>query len=263
MDNIALSIINAFGMMAVGSGAVIYWRRAAKLEFKWFWAGAALWAAAVALKIICAVLSNNIIFGYFKAKLSFTSYLIIGGLFAGVQSGFFEIGLTLLAVLIWRQLGKNADRATGIGMGAGGTEALLLGLASLIAMITVLAGLPGTEKIQQAVEGIAASTPLFWLLGPVERVIAITCHASSRALVLLGVANRKPKLIIAGFLIFTFLDAVAGGVQISGKINEINMWWIELSILPLAVISIIILRWCSSNWNKTTETRPDNTSDAK
>ena len=250
MDNITLSIVNALGMMAIACGAVIYWRKAAKIQFKWFWAGAGLWGVAVALKIICAVLTNNLIFGYLRANLSFPSYLILGGLITGVQSSFFEIGLTFLAVLIWRQLGKNASRAIGVGVGAGGIEALLLGIISLIAMITVIAGLPGTEKIRQGVEGIAASTPFFWLLGPAERIIAITCHASSRALVLSGVVNRKPMMMLAGFLIFTFLDAVAGGVQISGKINQINMWWIELSILPFAAISIFILRWCSINWNK-------------
>ena len=251
MDNVTISFIPAVGMMIVASAAVIYWRRVSKLQFRWFWLGAGLWTIAVALKMVCALLTNKAAIGFMSETLSSYPLLILGGgLFVGLQSSFFEIGLTLLAVLIWRQLGRDANRAIGIGMGAGAFEAMLLGLVSLTGILAVLIGIPETEKIREGIDKTAAVTPLFWLVAPAERIIAILCHASSRALVLLGARNRKTMMAFWGFLIFTLLDGVAGAAHISGKIGTISMWWIELAILPFALISIPILRWCYTRWNK-------------
>jgi uncharacterized membrane protein YhfC len=250
VDTIRLTLISAVGMMVVAIAAVIYWRRATKLPFRWFWLGAGLWTVAVALKVVCAMLANAPVIGFLKAHVSRTFLVIDGGLFIGLESSLFEIGLTLLAVLVWRQLGKDADRAIGIGVGAGAFEALLLGLASFIAMLTVLAGLPETEKVSEAVNKVATVTPLFWLAAPVERIIAILCHASSRALVLLGVTQRRPMMVFWGFLLFTVLDGIAGAAHISGFVGKGSMWWIELAVLPFALISIPILQWCYARWGR-------------
>lgn len=250
MDNVTISLIPAVGMMIVASAAVIYWRYVSKLRYRWFWVGAGLWIAAVIFKTICALLTNEAVIGFMQKNLSYPFLVISGGLFLGIQSSLFEIGLTVLAVLVWRQLGKDAKRAVGIGIGAGAFEAMLLGLVSLIAIITVLTGVPGTEKVREGINMVAAVTPFFWALAPVERIIAILCHASSHALVLLGVTNRKYILVFWGFLIFTLLDGVAGAAHVSGKIGKISMWWIELAVLPFALISIPILRWCYASWDR-------------
>ncbi|MBN1254572.1 MAG: YhfC family intramembrane metalloprotease [Deltaproteobacteria bacterium] len=250
MNNVTISIIPAVGMMIVASAAVIYWRRVSKLQFRWFWLGAGLWTIAVALKAACALLTNKAAIVFMSEILSYPLLILGGGLFIGFQSSFFEIGLTLLAVLIWHQIGRDANRAIGIGIGVGAFEAMLLGIASLTGILAVLAGIPGTEKIHEGINKVAAVTPLFWLVGPAERISVILCHASSRALVLLGARNRKTMMVFWGFLIFTLLDGVAGAAHISGKIGTISMWWIELAILPFALISIPILRWCYASWNK-------------
>lgn len=253
MNNALVSLVPAVGMMIVASVAVIYWRRLSHLQFRWFWIGAGLWTVAVILKMVCALLTNAAVIGFMKGKLSYPCLVVGGGLFLGIQSSMFEIGLTLLAVVLWRQLGEHAGRTIGIGIGAGAFEALLLGISSLIAILALLAGFPGTEKVREGIETVAAVTPVFWLLAPVERIIAILCHASSRTLVLLGATHRKPMMVLSGFLIFTLLDGVAGATHVSGKIGQISMWWIEVSILPFALASIPILKWCYVRWHK-----PDN-----
>lgn len=248
MDNVAISLIPAVGMMMVASAAVIYWYHVSKLQPRWFWVGAGLWTVAMALKIVCSLLTNKAAIGFMKESLSYPLMVLGGGLFLGIQSSLFEIGLTLLAVLIWRQLGRDATRAIGIGTGAGAFEALLLGMASFVAILAYLSRLPGTEKMREGIDAVAAATPCFWLLGPIERMIAILVHASSRALVLLGVTKRRHMLVFWGFLIFTLLDGVAGAVLVSGKIGKISRWWPELAFLPFALISIPILRWCYARW---------------
>lgn len=246
--DLALCLMSALGMITVAVVAVICWRWFSRVQFRWFWAGAGLWAVAVLLKIICALLMNEAVIGFLKEKLPYSPLVLVGGLFVGVQSSVFEIGLTFLAVLVWRRLGRDADRAIAIGTGAGAFEALLLGAASLISMLTALAGVPGTEPVRESIATVAATTPLFWLVGPVERIIAILCHASTRALVLLGVTHRKPVMVLSGFLIFTLLDGVAGAAHVSGMIGKVSTWWIELAVLPFALISIPILRWCYAAW---------------
>ncbi len=70
-------------------------------------------------------------------------------------------------------------------------------------------------------------------------------HASTRALILLGLTYRKPMMVFWGFWIFALLDSIAGAAQLSGRLGTFSLWWIELAILPFALISVPILRWCS------------------
>jgi len=255
MNNATISLIPAVGMMVVGVLAVCWWRRVSGLKLRWFWAGAGLWTVAVALKVLCALVTNAPVIGFMKENMSHPLLVLAGGLYVGIQSSFFEIGLTLLAVAIWRKLARDAGRAIGIGVGAGAFEALLLGLGTFIGILTFVAGLPGTEKVGEAIDTAAGVTPVFWLLAPVERIMAIMCHASSRALVLLGTVHRRPWMVVWGFVVFTLLDAVAGAAHVSGKLGDISLWWIELAILPFALVSIPILKWCYTQWGKSAETQ--------
>jgi uncharacterized membrane protein YhfC len=250
MDNTNLywTLASAAGMMLVGVGAVIYWRWRTELEYRWFWVGAGLWTVAVAIKFAIAIPTFEPLANYLKASLPYSAYLVAGGLYGGLLSSFTEVGLTWLAVIRWRQLGRDAGRAIGIGVGAGGFEALLLGMALAGTMVALLANVQGTAPIREQLDRTAATMPLFWLAAPVERIIAILCHASSRALVILGSVQRRPWMIVGGFGIFTFIDGVATAAHLSGKLGMFSMWWIELAILPAAIVSIPVLWWCYARW---------------
>jgi uncharacterized membrane protein YhfC len=257
--NLWLTLIPGPGMILIACAAVIYWRRASGVPYRWFWVGAGLWTVAVALKVAWSLLIGVKILGFLKASLPYWAMVLTASAYGGIESSAWEMGLTLLAVLLWRQLGRDARRAIGIGIGAGAFEAFLLGLISLGIGIAVTAGRPGTETISKDFGAVAATTPLWYLAAPVERIIAILCHASTRTLVLLGVAKRRPSLVLYGFLIFTLLDGIATAAHVSNAvIGQISMWWIEAAISPLALISIPVLRWCYSRWGKdASEENPD------
>jgi hypothetical protein len=241
---VSIVLVSGLGMIFVAIVAVIGWRRVSHAGFRWFWIGAGLWTVAVAVKVVFALLTNAPVIGFLKSNLSYPLLVACGGLFIGIQSSLCEMGFTLLAVWIWRQLGKEAGRAIGIGVGAGAFEAFLLGLVQLVAAAVVIVGLPGTENVADELARRVPVTPLAWLVGPVERVIAIMCHASSRALILLGMVHQRLMMIVWGFVIFTSLDGIAGAVHVSGKLGTFSPWWIELALLPFALVSIPILRWC-------------------
>jgi len=246
--NLLLALVPGLGMILVAAVAVIYWRRASGARFRWFWIGAGLWTVAVAVKVAAALATSAAVIGWLKDCLPYPLFLVCAGVFGGLQSSLCEMGFTLLAVWIWRVLGRDAGRAIAIGVGAGAFEAMLLGVGSLVAVAVAIAGLPGTEPIRQELGKVAATTPLFWLVAPAERVIAILCHASSRALVLLGVTQRRWMMVFWGFVIFTLLDGIASAVLVSGKMGTFSIWWIELAVLPFALVSIPILKWCYRRW---------------
>lgn len=255
--NLYLALISAIGMMVVAAVAVVYWRRVSGLGWNWLWVGAGLWAVAVAVKIVIAILSNEAVIGFLKEQLPQPLFIVFGALYLGLESSLCEIGLTWLAVLKWRQLGHDADRAIGVGVGAGAFEAFLLGMAMLIGLVAMLAHVQGADAMRSALDQGAATTPLFWLVAPAERIIAVLCHASSRALVLLGAVHRKPLMIFWGFLLFTLLDGLAGAAHISGAMGKVSTWWIELALLPFALVSIPILKWCRARWAASDSSQPN------
>jgi YhfC intramembrane metalloprotease len=254
--NLYWSLVSAIGMILVAFAFVIAWRWITKLQYGWFWVGAGLWTVAVAMKVAIALLTNAALFDWMKWSLPFPVYVATGGLFGGLQSSLCEIGLTWLAVLIWRSLGTDADRAIGIGLGAGAFEALLLGLSTAIAVAAVLARVKDTAPLRDQIDGVAKITPLFWLVVPVERVIAVLCHASSRALVILGSIHGRPWMIFGGFVIFTAIDAIAVAAHLSERFGTFSIWWIELAILPFALVSIPIIRWCYARWGTDSQAEP-------
>src|SRR5262249_16938302 len=149
-------------------------------------------------------------------------------------------------------------RAITIGVGAGAVEALLLGIAPVAtAVVLMLVRGPETDKAIAQVEEIAATTPLYWLAGPVARITAILCHSPTRGLILLGGFLKKYRLVLGGFLLFTLLDGVAGGAHVAGLIGKVSLWWIELAILPFAIVSVPILVWC---YRRQPKVPPDATS---
>lgn len=237
-----LYLVPGGAMALVGIAAVFYWRRNSGIRYRWFLIGAGLWIIGVALKIGCALLTNAAVIEYLDATLLPPFSHIAAGLFSGVQSSLFEMGITLLAVITFRQLGTNSNRAIGIGIGAGACEAILLGVSLLGTYLLIAEGVPGMREAHEQIEKMAAQTPLLWLVMPVERLLALVCHAASRVLILRGTARRRGAMIAAGFLLFMLPDAVAGLFRISGWTEAVSLWWTELAVLPCAAAGIIILR---------------------
>jgi hypothetical protein len=241
LANIAL--LPGAGMILVACAALWYWRRVSGASARWFWIGAALWFVAVVIKSIIAILSNPVVLKAIKEYSSPAAFVATGGLFIGIESSLCEIGLTILAGLIWKRLGDNAGRAIAVGVGAGAFEAVVLGVANLAGTVAWRAGVPGTEPLGEMLRIAAASTPVFWLAGPVERVIAILVHAASRGLVLVGIRHARFGMIALGFLIFTLIDALTGGMQLSGSLGSVSLWWIELLLSSSAIVSIPSIWW--------------------
>ncbi|AGA28821.1 YhfC family glutamic-type intramembrane protease [Singulisphaera acidiphila] len=243
-SNLLLFGIPGLGMFLVSVLAIAVWRRASGAEFKWFWAGAGLWALAVALKVAFSLLANQVAVGFLKRALSRPLFLTGAGLYLGAVSAAFELGLVWLAGRRWGHLGRDAGRAVAVGVGAGAFEALLLGVVSLGIWVAVAMDGADAKGERNEVLARATATPLFWLVPPAERIIALLGHASTRGLVLLGVAGRRPWMVLWGFAVFTLMDGIAGVFLLSQEFAGRSMWWLELAVLPFALTGVAILVFC-------------------
>jgi hypothetical protein len=245
-----LTALSGCGMVLVGIGASVGWRIISRAQWKWFWIGAGLWAVAVAIKLVLALALNAAVTSWLKQNLSYPAFIATTGLYIGLLSSACEIGLTIMAAGVWRQLGRDSSRAIAIGVGAGTLEAVLLGAAAIVAVGIAVSGLPGAAETREQLAESTGGIALFWLIGPVERALALLIHASTRALVLLGLAHKKLRLVWAGWAIFTAVDGIAGAaiVLMKTSANFSPPWWIELALAPLALLSVFILRWCFQRW---------------
>ena len=222
-------------MVMVGLAFVLGWKVRSRTQWRWFLAGAGIWTVGVAPKFLWAFLLHKPILEGLKASMPHPGYVATGGIYIGLLTGIFEIGVTLFACLIWKAMARDPKRAVAVGVGAGAFEAILVGLVVLL----------------------ATATPVASLIPPVERVIAILCHTSSRTLVLLSVARRRWSFFWYGFAIMTAIDAIAGGAILSGAAGRISMWWIELAIAPFALASLPIIAWCLRHWPQQTPPPPE------
>ncbi len=232
-------------MMLVALVAVLIWWWHSRVQWRWFWAGAGIWTVGVALKFAVAIPLNRVIFE--KGVHAIGLKLVVGSIYSGLMTGIFEIGITLAAALVWRRLAAEPARAVAVGVGAGAFEALLLGLGAAAGTLAAIAT-GQTEVVLKSLAVIATQTPLMWLAGPAERVIAILAHTASRVLVLRAVAGRRWWGFWAGFSWLSAIDLLAGVVLLTGMTSSGSLWRIELMLLPFGVLSIPLTVLAVRRW---------------
>ncbi|UCC11827.1 MAG: YhfC family intramembrane metalloprotease [candidate division WOR-3 bacterium] len=241
-------LVSGFLIVIISVLFIVFWKKKCRSSFRWFFIGGLVWFVGVALKFLFAYFLNSPILMALNGLLPRTGYLLVGSLYIGSLTGVFEIGATLLFAILIRSVYANRCRAVGIGIGAGTTEALFIGLSQIGSIVMVSSGIAGSAEIISSVISASFSTPAFALVAPVERLLVILCHVSSRMLVLYAVSRKKPSYFWAAFALLTAIDTVAGYVHLAGLVNTVSMWWIELVLLPFAVASIFIIQWCLKNW---------------
>jgi uncharacterized membrane protein YhfC len=221
------------------------------VSFRWLALGGGVWVAGVVLKFLFAAAFNDPILASLDAVLGRTGYISAGSIYIGLLTGVFEIGITLVFAFLIKEMYQSYQKGISIGIGAGVLEALLIGLSQIGYFVMISSG---QVQADPSLVTVAATTPVWWLTGPVERLIVILCHTSSRALTLLAVAKKRYIYFWTGFLMMTVIDAIAGYAHLAGLLGKISVWWIELTLLPFAIISIPLILWCIDHWPHRSDT---------
>lgn len=177
----------------------------------------------------------------------------LNAIIAGLMAGFFEETCRYVGFRILKKKAKPYPSALGLGVGHGGTEAILLGVlgtgATLVSVLFYNAAdqiAKGTSTDQ--VSYVLAQIAQFWaapwhfgLLPGVERVIALSAQILLSVLVWKAVVNRQALWFLLAILYHTVIDAV------SVYLAQLNWsyWAIEgvLSIFLVVNIYLIYYFW--------------------
>jgi uncharacterized membrane protein YhfC len=233
--------INFLGMIFLPIIAAIYLSRKFKLSWKLFLAGGITFIASQVLHIplVLALTSTFQSWGM-------VAYAVVLGLLAGV----FEETARYILFKFIRKDSKTWNEGVFIGLGHGGTEAIIFGVLAAMGFINMLvyrnmdlATVPSIppEQLELAKQQVAAywSAPVYMtLLGMVERVFAICLHISLSVMVLYSIVNQKPIWFWLALLWHAIVDAAA--VYLGQQISMISL---EGVIGIFAVISLGIVFW--------------------
>ena len=234
-------VINFLGMILLPIIAAIYLSRRFGLSWKLFLAGGITFIASQILHIplVLALTST------FKSW-GIMAYAIVLGLLAGI----FEETARYILFKFIRKESKTWNEGVFIGLGHGGTEAIILGVLTALAFanmmvyrnidLSTVSSIPA-DQLELAKQQVAAywSTPFYLaLLGMVERIFAMCLHISLSVMVLFAVINKKPVWFWLAILWHAIVDTVA--VYLG---QQISMLALEGIVGIFAIISLGIVFW--------------------
>lgn len=174
--------------------------------------------------------------------------LLVNALVLGLLAGIFEETARYILFKFILKKTRTWQGAVLVGLGHGGTEAVLLGIAAGAAFFTMLtyrtidlATLPSIppEQLELAKQQVAAywAAPIYMpLLGFVERIFAMSLHVCLSVMVLLAVTINKPAWFWAALLWHALVDAVA-----VYTIQYISAAGVEALIAIFAIISVALV----------------------
>lgn len=245
------TILSTILMCVVGLAAALVARRTTSTAWKWIAFGGLLWAGAMVPKVILGYFVHGPVMEFLAEHFTGPVYLLLVGAFGGLLSSSTELGLTLIAAFALREIGKRPRQALGIGAGAGALEAIVLGLLFLLmAFLCHIGGFPEPELYCESDPGGLEMTPMAWLIGPVERVMAILLHTVTRALIFIGVATGRYRLVIFSFVLFVLNDGIAEAWHASGLLETTNFWLVELSFFPITIACVFLFKWLAIGQRK-------------
>ena len=234
-------VINFLAMIFLPVIAAVYLSRKFKLSWKLFLAGGLTFIASQVLHIPLVLALTS----------TFKSWGIIAyALILGLLAGLFEESARYILFKFIRKDTKTWNEGVFIGLGHGGTEAIILGILAAVGFINMLvyrnidlATVPSipAEQLELAKQQVAAywSTPFYLaILGMLERIFTICLHISLSVMVLYSIINKKPIWFWLAILWHTIVDAAA--VYLG---QQISMLSLEGVIGIFAVISVGIVFW--------------------
>lgn len=139
-------------------------------------------------------------------------------------AGLFEEGGRWIVMMLFLKRRTLPD-GIAFGLGHGGIEAILLVGVNAISML-IIYGIPYAEPL-----------PIF--LAGVERLAAICSHIAFSLIVLRGVTNNKPILLILAMLLHTLMNFVAVMMMSSGANDVLTELYVVLFAIGVICFSLI------------------------
>lgn len=234
-------VISFLGMIILPIIAGIYFARKLNLSWKLFFAGGLTFIASQVLHVPL-VLALTPTFQSWEV----IAYAVVLGLLAGL---FEETARYILLKFILKK-SRTLNEGVYIGLGHGGTEAILLGVFAALAFVNMVAyryidlstvpSIPAEqlEMAKQQVEAYWSTPPYLAILGFVERIFAMCLHVALSVMVLYGLVAKKQTWFWLAVLWHALVDAVA--VYLG---QNISLLAVEGIVGVFAVVSLGIVFW--------------------
>jgi uncharacterized membrane protein YhfC len=236
-----LNLLSGLGMFAIGLVAMAYWYFTKHTKLRYFAFGGLLWAAAILPKLIMDLTITAPIQTLMLKFMPVIWVVVAMSLYVGLRTGFFESGITYLAVKYTKLSKIDFNEAVALGIGFGGAEAMVLGLISFINVAAYIAD-PGILMFLPA-ETLEQFAVYFIPLPVLERLLVLFCHIFATVLVVYAVKLSDLRWLAASIL---FKTAIDGPIPLVRYIFSTNLQWMylmEAYLLVLGIISIAGLYW--------------------
>lgn len=174
--------------------------------------------------------------------------LLLNAIILGLLAGIFEETARYILFKFFLKNTKSWKEGILVGLGHGGTEAVILGVLAALAFVNMtvyrnvdLSTVPTipAEQLELAKQQVAAYWSAPWymaLMGFVERIFAICLHVSLSVMVLYSLVYHKPISFWLALLWHAFVDAVA--VYVGQKVGILA---VEGIVAIFAIISVWIV----------------------
>lgn len=247
-----LNLLSGIGMVAVGAAAITYWYLKKRPGIEYFFYGGILWAIAIAIKLIMDLTITQPIQSYLKATLPIVTVVLLMSLYVGLRTGIFESGLTYVVVKYTKLSRMSWNDAVAMGIGFGGTEAILLGLLSLLGMLTYLAvpslfdQLPPASQVQFEI--------VFIPIPVIERLFTLFVHVFATVLVIYAVKLDDWRWLALSMGLKTILDGPLITLQYYlSFMGGYALLPIEVYVVAIGIISLAGLFWFGKKYGGRTD----------
>ena len=245
-------VINSVGMILLPIIAGFYFTRKFKLSWKLFLAGGLTFIASQVLHVPLVLALTS----------TFQSWgLVVYALILGVLAGLFEETARYILFKFALKKARTWNKGIYIGLGHGGTEAVILGVLAAIAFVNMIAyryvdlstvlNIPSEqlELAKQQVEAYWSTPPYLAILGFVERIFTMCLHVALSVMVMYGLVSKKHIWFWLAVMWHTIVDAAA--VYLG---QNISMLALEGILGVFALFSLGIVVWIKSKFvNSNTE----------
>jgi len=248
-------IISLLGMILLPIILWIYFGRKFTLSWKLILAGGLTFIGSQVLHIPLVIGLNNILKD---------ASLLVNAIVLGLLAGIFEETARYILFKFVLKSSRSWKEGVLIGLGHGGTEAILIGIFTALTLVNMMAyrsidlstvpSIPADqlEAAKQQVNAFWSTQPYMALLGFFERVFAICLHVSLSVMVLYALAYQKPIWFWLALLWHALVDAVA--VYVGQKIGVLQ---VEGLVAIFALISIWILSVLRPRFSQETANLPE------
>lgn len=228
--------------MAVGVVAIMVWHLKKHVDIKYFLYGAALWAAAIAIKVVMDFTITQPLYSFVLSVSPMVVALSVMSLYYGLRTGILECGIPYVAVIKTKLSLATYDEAVALGLGFGGVEAILLGVYALYSTLLIVQPyeamglIPFFSFDPQAL--LAIPIPI------VERAFVLAGHVFATVLIVYAVRLTELKWLCASIVYKTVGDGAIIPLKLNpGSMDLYGLWLMELFYGAMAVIALIGLWW--------------------